>query len=85
MSIFNSLVLILNQKPLDEINYDLWKTNLYIVLDFETIKFITTTTKPQGPATNASMETKKQFVYSCEANMTAHCGILANVSEHMRK
>ena len=37
------------------------KTNHYIVLDFERIKFITTTMKPKEPTTNASEETKKKF------------------------
>ena len=61
MTSFNPLATILSQKPLDGNNYDLWKTNLFIVLDFERIKFITTTPKPQEPTANASEETKKQF------------------------
>ena len=61
MTSFNPLATILSQKPLDGNNYDLWKTNLFIVLDFERIKFITTTLKPQEPTANASEETKKQF------------------------
>ena len=61
MTSFNPLATILSQKPLDGNNYDLWKTNLFIVLDFERIKFITTTQKPQESTANASEETKKQF------------------------
>ena len=61
MTSFNPLATILSQKHLDGSNYDLWKTNHYIVLDFERIKFITTTTKPKEPTTNASEETKKKF------------------------
>ena len=61
MTSFNPLATILSQKPLDGNNYDLWKTNLYIVLDFEGIKFITSTPKPKEPTANASEETKKQF------------------------
>ena len=61
MASFNPLATILSQKPLDGNNYDLWKTNLYIVLDFERIKFITITPKPQEPTANTSEETKKQF------------------------
>ena len=79
------LATILSQKPLDGNNYDLWKTNLYIVLDFERIKFFTTTPKPQEPTANASEETKKQFTDSQRANTTARCYILASVAEHLQK
>ena len=85
MTSFNPLATILSQKPLDGNNYDLWKTNLFIVLDFERIKFITTTPKPQEPTANASEETKKQFADWQRANTTAHCYILASVAEHLRK
>ena len=85
MESFNPLATILSQKPLDGNNYDLWKTNLFIVLDFERIKFITTTPKPQDPTANASKETKKQFEDWQRANMTARCYILASVAEHLRK
>ena len=61
MTSFNSLATILSKIPLDESNYELWKTNIYIVLDFERIKFITTTTKPKEPIANSSEETKKKF------------------------
>ena len=61
MTTFNPLATILSQKPLDGNNYNLWKTNIYIVLDFERIKFITTTTKPKEPTVNASEETNKKF------------------------
>ncbi|XP_060674734.1 uncharacterized protein LOC132804413 [Ziziphus jujuba] len=81
----NPLATILNQKPLDRNNYDLWKTNTYIGLDFERIKFITTTPKPQEPATNASEETKKQFADWQWANTKTHCYILANIAEHLQK
>ena len=85
MTSFNPLATILSQKPLDENNYGLWKTNLFIVLDFERIKFITTTPKPQEPTANASEETKKQFADWQRANTTARCYILASVAEHLRK
>ena len=85
MASFNPLATILSQKPLDGNNNDLWKTNLFIVLDFERIKFITTTLKPQEPTANASEETKKQFADWQRANTTAHCYILASVAEHLRK
>ena len=32
--------MILNKKPLDENNFEDWKMNLYIVLDYEKIKFV---------------------------------------------
>ena len=38
--------MILNQKPLDGNNFEDWKTNLYIVLDYEKIKFVLDTPKP---------------------------------------
>ena len=85
MASFNPLATILSQKPLDGNNYDLWKTNLFIVLDFEIIKFITTTPKPQEPIANASEETKKQFADWQRANTTARCYILASIAEHLRK
>ena len=85
MASFNPLATILSQKSLDGNNYDLWKTNLYIVLDFERIKFITTTLKPQEPTANASEETKKQFADWQQVNTTARCYILASVEEHLRK
>ena len=61
MTSFNPLATNLSQKPLDGSNYDLWKTDLYIVLDFERIKFITTTTKPKESTADALEETKKKF------------------------
>ena len=80
---FNPLATILSQKTLDGNNYDLWKTNLYIVLDFERIKFITTTPKPQEPTANASEETKKQFADWQRENTTDRCYILDRVAAHL--
>ena len=85
MTSFNPLAIIFSQKPLDGSNYYLLKTNLSIVLDFERIKFITTTTKPKEPAADASNETKKKFVNWQQANMTARCYILASAAEHLWK
>ena len=85
MASFNPLATILSQKSLDGNNYDLWKTNLYIVLDFERIKFITTTPKPQEPTANASVEIKKQFADWQRANTTARYYIIDSVAEHLRK
>ena len=61
------------------------ENNLFIVLDFERIKFITTTPKPQEPTTNVSEETKKQFTDWQWANTTTRCYILASIAEHLRK
>ena len=80
MASFNPLATILSQKSLDGNNYDLWKTNLYIILDFERIKFITTTPKPQESTANASEKTKKQFADWQRANTTTRCYILASVA-----
>ena len=85
MTSFNPLATIVSQKPLDGNTYDLWKTNLYIVLDFERIKFITTVPKPQEPTANASEETKKQFADWQWVNTTARCYILSSIAEHLRK
>ena len=52
MASFNPLAMILSQKPMDGNNYSEWKTNLYIVLDFEKLKFVLTTPKPNEPAAN---------------------------------
>ena len=61
MTSFNPLDTILSKKPLDESNYDLWKINLYIVLDFERIKLIITTMESKKSTTDASEETKKKL------------------------
>ena len=37
--------MILNKKPLDGNNFEDWKTNLYIVLDYGKIKFVLDTPK----------------------------------------
>ena len=46
MASFNPLAMILNPKPLDGNNFEDWKMNLYIVLDYEKIKFVLDTPKP---------------------------------------
>ena len=48
--------MILSQKPMDGTNYSQWKTNLYIVLDYEKIKFLLTTPKANEPAVDASQQ-----------------------------
>ena len=49
MASFNPLAMILNQKPLDGNNFEDWKMNLYIVLDYEKIKFVLDTPNPAIP------------------------------------
>nr|XP_048324641.1 uncharacterized protein LOC125420994 [Ziziphus jujuba var. spinosa] len=66
-------------------NYDLWKTNLYIVFGFERIKFITTTPKLKELPANASEKTKKQFADWQLANTIAQCYTLTSVAEHLHK
>ena len=61
MTSFNPLALILSKEQMDGDNYSEWKTNLYIVLDFENIKFVLTTPKPNEPTTNAIERVKKAY------------------------
>ena len=61
MASFNPLAMILNQKPLDRNNYEDWKTNLYIVLDYEKIKFVLDTPKPNVPAADANDKAKAEY------------------------
>ena len=56
MASVNPLAMILSQKPKDGTNYNQWKTNLYIVLDYEKIKFVLTTPRPNEPAADASQQ-----------------------------
>ena len=51
--------MILNKKPMDGNNFKDWKTNLYIVLDYEKIKFVLDTPKPTIPEAGANDITKK--------------------------
>ena len=59
MASFNPLATILSQKPMDGSNYSEWKINLFIVLEYEKIKFVLSTPKPNEPAANASDQVKK--------------------------
>ena len=52
--------MILNKKPLDGNNFEYWKTNLYIVLDYEKIRFILDTPKPAIPEAGAKDVTKTE-------------------------
>lgn len=89
MATFNPLVMILShQKLMDDNNYsdyNNWKMNLRIVLDYENIKFVLTTPKPQEPATNASELVQTTYLEWQKANMSARYYILDNVSSHFHK
>ena len=50
--------MILNQKPLNGNNFEDWKTNLYIVLDYEKIKFVPDTPKSAIPEAGVNDITK---------------------------
>ena len=56
MAYLNPLAMILSQKPMDRTNYNPWKTNLYIVLDYEKIKFVLTTPRPNKLVVDASQQ-----------------------------
>ena len=58
MTSFNPLAMILNKKPLDGNNFEDWKTNLYIVLDYEKIKFVLDTPTTAIPEASANDITK---------------------------
>ena len=85
MPSFNPLALILNQKPLDGNNFEDWKTNLYIVLDYEKIKFVLDTPKPAIPEAGANDITKTERVTWENANTSLRCYILASFVGHLRQ
>ena len=85
MASFNPLVMILNQKPLDGNNFEDWKTNLYIVLDYEKIKFVLDTPKPAIPEAGANDITKTEHATWENANTSLRCYILASVVGHLRQ
>ena len=84
MTSFNPLAMILNQKPLDENNFEDWKTNLYIVLDYEKIKFVLDTPKPDAPEADANDITKTEYENWENENTSLRCYILASVMGHLR-
>ena len=61
MTSLNPLAIILNKKPLDGNNFENWKTNLYIVLDYEKIKFVLDTPEPEVSEANANDITKAEY------------------------
>ena len=85
MASFNPLAMILNQKPLDGNNFEDWKTNLYIVLDYEKIKFVLDTPKPAIPEAGANDITKTEHATWENANTSLRCYILASVVGHLRQ
>ena len=85
MTSFNSLAMILNQKPLDGNNFEDWKTNLYIVLDYEKIKFVLDTPKPAIPEVGANDVTETEHATWENANISLRCYILASVVGHLRQ
>ena len=77
--------MILNQKPLDENNFEDWKTNLYIVLDYEKINFVLDTPKPAIPEAGANDITKIEHATWENANTSLRCYTLASVVGHLRQ
>ena len=84
MASFNPLAMNLNQKPWDGNNFEDWKTNLYIVLDYEKIKFVLDTPKPTIPEAGANDKTKIEHAPWENANTSLQCYILASVVGHLR-
>ena len=85
MTYFNLLAMILNKKPLDGNNFEDWKTNLYIVLDYEKIKFVLDTPKPAIPEVGANDITKTEHATWENVNTSLRCYILASVVGHLRQ
>ena len=85
MASFNPLAMILNQKPLDGNNFEDWKTNLYIVLDYEKIKFVLDTPKPAILEAGANNITKTEHATWENENTSLRCYILASVVGHLRQ
>ena len=85
MASFNPLAMILNKKPLDGNNFEDWKTNLYIVLDYEKIKFVLDTPKLAIPEAGANDITKTKHATWENENTSLRCYILASVVGHLRQ
>ena len=77
--------MILNQKPLDVNNFENWKMNLYIILDYEKIKFVLDTPKPAIPEAGANDITKTKHATWENANTSLRCYIHASVVGHFRQ
>ena len=85
MASFNPLAMILNKKLLDGNNFEDQKTNLYIILDYEKIKFVLDTPKPNVPAADANDKTKVEYTNWDKANASLLCYILVSVVGHLRQ
>ena len=77
--------MIFNQKPLDGNNFEDWKTNLYIILDYEKIKFVLDTPKPAILKAGANDITKIEHATWENENTSLRCYILASVVGHLRQ
>ena len=77
--------MILNKKPLDGNNFEDWKMNLYIVLDYEKIKFVLDTPKPAILEAGANDITKTEHATWENANTSLRCYILTSVVGHLRQ
>ena len=77
--------MILNQNPLDGNNFEDWTTNLYIVLDYEKIKFFLDSPKPAIPEAGANDITKTKHATWENENTSLRCYILASVVGHLRQ
>ena len=77
--------MILNKKQLDGNNFEDWKMNLYIVLDYEKIKFVLDTPKPAIPEAGANDISKTEHASWENANTSLRCYILASVVGHLRQ
>ena len=85
MESFNPLTMILNQKPLDGNNFEDWKMNLYIVLDYEKIKFVLDTPKPTILEAGAIDIIKTEHATWENANTSLRHYIIASVVGHLRQ
>ena len=83
MTSFNPLAIILNKKPLDGNSFEDWKTNLYIVLEYEKIKFVLDTSKPAILEVGANDITKTEHETWENANTSLRCYLLASLVGHL--
>ena len=83
MIFLNPLAMILSQKPMDGTNYNQWKTNLYIVLDYKKIKFVLTIPRPNKPTADESQQIQTQYSEWQKANIAVRYYSLASVASHL--
>ena len=60
------------------------KSICFIVLEYEKIKFVLSTPKPNEPAANASDQVKKDHSDWHKADNTARCYIQASIANHLK-